>query len=312
MKDSLIERAGAEAFLHEHLGANVQSIQEVGRGEWSVAFAYHLDGHDYVARFGLFGDDFMRDRLVAKYTSERLPLPQILAIGQYKNGFFALSERAFGHFLDKLDANEMRATLPNLFDTLDAVKEIKLQDTRGFGGWDARGIAPYASWQEALLDVINDRPEKRIHGWRKSLEEIPENLALFEKASALFADKVALCPNERHLIHNDLLNRNVFIENSRVTALLDWGDSRYGDYLYDMAHLLYWWPWFTQWRSIAMMREIEQHYQTKKLHLENFHERLQCYQMHIGLDSMAYDCYTKRWNKFAWNIKRTFDIAHSN
>jgi hypothetical protein len=61
MKEYLIKLPGAEAFLNEHFGANVQSIQELGRGEWSVAFAYCLDGHEYVARFGLFGDeDFMR------------------------------------------------------------------------------------------------------------------------------------------------------------------------------------------------------------------------------------------------------------
>ena len=311
MKEYLIELPGAEAFLHGHFGANVQSIQELGRGEWSVAFAYRFDGHDYVARFGLFDEDFLRDRIVAKYASERLPLPQIVEIGRYKNGFFAISERAYGHFLDRLAENAMRTALPNLLETLDAVKEIELNDTSGFGGWDSRGMAPHASWQDALLDVVNDRPEKRIHGWRKSLEEVPANLALFEQAAALFATKVALCPNERHLIHNDLLNRNILVENNRVTAMLDWGDSRYGDYLYDLAHLLYWWPWFTQWRNIDIQGEIEQHYQTKMVDVKDFYERLQCYQMHIGLDSMAYHGYTKRWDHFEWSVKRTFEVARS-
>jgi hygromycin-B 4-O-kinase len=76
--------------------------------------------------------------------------------------------------------------------------------------------------------------------------------------------------------------------------MLDWGDSRYGDYLYDLAHLLYWWPWFTQWRNIDIQGEIEQHYQTN-----------------IGLDSMAYHGYTKRWDHFEWSVKRTFEVARS-
>jgi hygromycin-B 4-O-kinase len=311
MKEYLIELPGAEAFLREHFGADVQHIQELGRGEWSVAFAYRFAGHEYVARFGLFDEDFMKDRIAAKYTSERVPIPQIGEIGQYKNGFFALSERDYGNFLEELDENAMRAVLPNLLATLDVIKEIALSDTRGFGLWDARGIAPHASWQEALLDVVNDRPEKRTHGWRKSLEEVPGNLALFEQAAALFATKVSLCPNERHLIHNDLLNRNVLVDTHRITALLDWGDSRYGDYLYDIAHLLYWWPWFTQWRNIDILGEIEQHYKTKKLDVQDFYERLRCYQMHIGLDSMAYQCYTKRWKNFEWSAKRTFEVARS-
>jgi len=93
--------------------------------------------------------------------------------------------------------------------------------------------------------------------------------------------------------------------------MLDWGDSRYGDYLYDIAHLLYWWPWFTQWRNIDLTGEIEQHYKTKKLDLKDFYARIRCYQMHIGLDSMAYHCYTKRWNNFEWSAKRTFEIIRS-
>src|ERR1051326_4410470 len=89
MQDDLIELPGAEAFLHEHFRADVQHIQELGRGEWSVAFAYRFAGYDYVARFGRFEEDFMKDRIVAKYRSERLPIPQIGEIGPYKNGFFA-------------------------------------------------------------------------------------------------------------------------------------------------------------------------------------------------------------------------------
>lgn len=309
MKEFVIDLAGAQAFLHEHIGAHVQDVQEVGRGEWSVAFAYRWDGRDYVARFGLFVEDFYKDQHVGKHASASALLPRILEVGPYRHGFFALSERAYGQFLDKLDEHAMRATLPHLLETLDAVKDIELRDSSGFGLWDASGNAPHASWQEALLDVVNDHPERRIHGWRASLEKVPDNLALFEQAAALFAGKVALCPNERHLIHNDLLNRNVFVEKNRITALLDWGDSRYGDYLYDIAHLLYWWPWFSQWRIIDLAGEIERHYQTKQVDMKDIHARLQCYQMHIGLDSMAYHGYTRRWENFAWSARRTLEVA---
>lgn len=311
MKAYLTELAGAEAFLREQFGTNVQHIQELGRGEWSVAFAYHLDGRDYVARFGLYDEDFLKDQFVAQYASASVPIPQISKIGRYKNGFYAISERAYGQFLDQLDEDTMRAVLPNLLGTLDAVKEINLDDTCGFGFWDAKGVGHYASWHEALLGVVDDRPERRIYGWRKSLEEKPEYRALFEQAVALFVEKVAYCPTERHLIHNDLLNRNILVKGDRISALLDWGDARFGDYLYDIAHLLYWWPWFAQWRDIDVLGEVERHYRAKQLDLVDLHARIQCYQMHIGLGAMTYHCYTKRWDEFEWNARRTFEIARS-
>ncbi len=91
--------------------------------------------------------------------------------------------------------------------------------------------------------------------------------------------------------------------------LLDWGESLYGDYLFDIAHLLYWWPWYTQWGNIDILEEIKQHYKVKKLDEQNFNERLSPYQMYVGLDSMVYQCYTKRWQNFQWSVQRTFEVA---
>lgn len=311
MKAYLADLPSAETFLRDHLGPDVQHVQELGWGEWSVAFAYCRGGHEYVARFGLYDEDFHKDRLVGQYAATDLPLPCILEIGRYKQGFFAISERAYGQFLDQLDGEAMRATLSNLLETLDAVREVELSGSAGFGGWNAVGDAPYASWREALLDIANDRPEHRTYGWRASLEARPEHLALFNQVMVLFEPLLAFCPDERHLIHNDLLNRNVLVEHNRITALLDWGDGRYGDALYDLAHLLFWWPWFSRWRNIDLLGAIEQHYALKEVTMEHFNERLRCYQLHIGLESMAYHCYTGRGEHFTWSASRALEAAQA-
>src|SRR5689334_20154554 len=117
MEQYLVELPGAQAFLCERFGESVQGVQELGRGEWSVAFAYRFEERDYIARFGLFEDDFRRDQIVAAHASDQLPIPQILEIGRHKHGYFAISERAYGNFLDQLDENAMRAVLPNLLCT---------------------------------------------------------------------------------------------------------------------------------------------------------------------------------------------------
>jgi thiamine kinase-like enzyme len=40
-----------------------------------------------------------------------------------------------------------------------------------------------------------------------------------------------------HLVHSDLLHYNVLVAADRVTAVLDWGSSLYGDFLFDLAWL---------------------------------------------------------------------------
>ena len=53
------------------------------------------------------------------------------------------------------------------------------------------------------------------------------------------------CPELRHVIHMDLLNRNVLVseDGTRIEAVFDWGCSAYGDFLYDVAWFTFWAPW---------------------------------------------------------------------
>lgn len=47
-------------------------------------------------------------------------------------------------------------------------------------------------------------------------------------------------PGERHTIHGDLLNRNVLVADLKITAVIDKGNALYGDWLYDVAWLIFW------------------------------------------------------------------------
>jgi len=50
-------------------------------------------------------------------------------------GFFAISERRYGEFLDQLDEIGVKNALASLFLALDAMQEIDIADTSGFGHW---------------------------------------------------------------------------------------------------------------------------------------------------------------------------------
>jgi hygromycin-B 4-O-kinase len=96
------------------------------------------------------------------------------------------------------------------------------------------------------------------------------------------------CPEARHLVHSDLLHWNVLVANDRVTALLDWGSSIYGDFVYDIAWLTFWWPWYPGWSGIEIAREAREHYERIGLSVPRFEERLRCYELRIGLDSLVW------------------------
>jgi len=298
-----------DAFLNGHYGQPAESVQPLGAGEWSQAFAFRRAGKDYVVRLGTHGEDFTKDQQAAQFASSHLPIPRVLEVGEALGGYFAISERACGHMLDDLDAAGMRQIVPAVLQTLDAARAVNLSSSRGYGAWDASGVAPHPSWREYLLTVAHDARARRIHGWRARLENSRIGAGPFEAAYKRLAELSHVCPTDRHLVHSDLLNHNVLVADGRISAVIDWANSLYGDFLYDLAWFIFWSPWYPAMQDIDWQAEARRHYATIGLMVPNFAERLRCYQIHIGLDAQAYNAFIGRQVQLEINARNTLKIA---
>ena len=275
----------------------------LGAGEWSRAWALRLDGRAVVVRFGQHRDDFDRDALVGRLAPVGVPVPRVLEVGAAPRGWFAVSERRYGGFLDALDGPGMRAVLPAVFRVLDAMAAAPLPDAPGWGSLAADGGAPSATWAEALLSVEQDEP--RLGDWRAALSASEVGTRSFEAGMAGLRGVAPRLPSVRGLVHSDLLNRNVLVEGSQVTAVLDWGCAMAGDPLYDAAWLLYWWPWYPAWDTIDIAAELTRHQQALPGGVPaDAGLRLWAYQLHIGLGHLAYTARTGRAEELRWNDAR--------
>ncbi len=299
-----IGRVEAAEFLRDRYGRRARGVSPAGRGEWSVAYAFRCDKAEYVVRFGGEREDFEKDRLAGAYASRELPIPRVVEVGETLGGFYAVSERAFGAHLETLDEPAMRAVLPSLFSALDAARRADVSHTVGYGLWDAAGAAPHPTWQGALLAVGDDSPTGRTHGWRERLASSPLGCGPFDEALDCLHGLVGDCPGERHLTHNDLLNRNVFVADGRIAAVIDWGCAMYADFVYELAQLTFWAPWFPGLRGIDLAGEAERHYETVGLHVPGFRERLRAYEIHIGLVGAAYNAFRGRWDELEATTRR--------
>ncbi len=299
----------ARSFLEDRFACPVTDVGHLGAGAWSQAFAFRRADHDYVIRFGAHGEDFAKDRLAATHAGPALPIPRILELGQALGGYYAISERVFGGYIDDLDEAQMRALLPALFAALDAMRLADVTGTTGCGMWNADGAAPHPTWREALLDVANDRPTDRIHGWRERLRQSPIGVGPFDQAYACLAALAACLPEERHLIHSDLLHWNVLVDGDGIAGVLDWGCAKYGDFLYDLAWICFCRHWYPAWQSIDFRAEALRHYASIGLDVPHFDERLRCCQIHIGLDSLAYLAHTGDWAALAETARITLELA---
>jgi len=296
------------AFLHAHYGPGIADLAPIAHGEWSAAFTFRHDGADRVVRFGDHPDDFARDRYAAAYSSPVLPVPRILEIGEALGRHFAVSERAFGAYLDHLDEGQMRRTLPALFAALDAARAVPLPPGR-FGGLDENGLAPFPTWRDHLL-AFTDEPG-RTGGWRANLAASPTGSGPFDDAYAALQTLISDDPITPHLIHSDLLNFNVLVDGDRPSAFLDWGCATAGDHLYDLAWLLFYQPWYPAWAAIDFRAEARRHHDATGLDVPGFDRRLRCCQIHIGLGHQAYNAFIRRWPSLEDGARRTLAVAHA-
>lgn len=301
--------AEVTSFLRARFGDNIADVHALRDGAWSRAFSFRLDGQARVARFSASDGDFRKDQIAARYASPDLPIPRILDISETPDGFCAVSEQAFGDSLDDLDGERVRRVLPSLFAALDATRAVDISAGTGYGGWDASGSAPHTTWAAALLATADPATATKIPGWRAALDQSPTGSAAFVETYARLEQLAEVVPNTRYLVHSDLLNHNVLVAGDHISAVLDWGNAMTGDFLYDIALIDFWAPWYPAWDGISIQQEAARHYAAIGLNVPRYAERIRCYQVHIGLDHLAYNAFMGRWDELDRVARHTLAVV---
>jgi hygromycin-B 4-O-kinase len=283
-------------FLIELYGSGVSDVAPIGEGAWSQAFAFTHDGVKQVIRWSFLSANFERDAAAARFCRPDLPIPTITTMGKSGEQFYAISSFVEGDYLEALPVTELEQTLSSLLRMLRALRTVDLSDWTGFGFWRGDGKASHPRWKAFLLDDKEDGPGSLIKGWRANLAASPLGMEPFERLWRRFVPMVENCPDERRLVHSDLVNRNVLADGGRISAVLDWGSSIVGDALYDVAWFVFYQPWFPQFVEIDLARRLLDDYSTDpNANTTDLEARLRCYLTHIGLDSIAYNAFIRNW-----------------
>lgn len=293
--DNPFDAAAAQAFLTEKLGRTVADVALVGAGAWSRCFGFRLGSDERVIRFGQYVDDFEKDRLAYRYAAPDLPIPEVLNIGTTEAGYYAISRRVYGTPLEEINAAQWPAIIPSLAAAMEALRTADISAATGFGGWGRDGNGANATWSEHLLAVDRDAPDRRTYGWRQRLATYsPQGEAAFVWGYDLL-QTMATDVVPRSLLHCDLSNRNVLVDQAKIAGVFDWGCSIYGDHLYELAWFEFWAPWMPQLDVALLRSELEQRWRAAGYAPENKAARLAACYLHIGLDHLAYNAYTGNW-----------------
>ncbi len=297
----------ASEFLEARHGGDASGLTRLAGGEWSSAYAYRCQGSERVIRFSRYGDDFAKDDRAGRYASQHLPIPVVVERGEVRGGWYAITPRVRARFLEELDGSAITRALPSVFGGIEAMKLADTSAFTGFGPWDGSGRGTYPSWQSYLLDVGADDPGRRTYGWATALASDAQAQEVFHTGMTALRAVSQACPDDRALVHADLLNRNVFVDADRIVGMIDWGGSLYGDCLYDAALMTFWAPWYPVIDEDAVIGAARELPGART----NFDERMRAYQLHIGLDHITYNAFlgTGRRDELERVCLRTAEIA---
>ena len=290
------------AFLQKQLAGEADNIHPLVEGEESQAVSYEHAEKEYVIRINKSIIGFQKDAYAySHFHSARIPIPEVIQLGYIdEHHAFCLTEKMPGSTLQDVDARTLKQLLQPTTEAWLALAECSIHHTSGFGDFDAYGQGTYETWQHFLLSIL----DPQLHNWSHILP--PENQTTFEEISTVFTSFVKYCPEERSLIHGDFGANNILTDGQRITAVLDWENAKYGDPLFDVANTFFWSSWLD-----CMTAQVT-YFEPYLVELPNSHERLLCYQLHIGMAEIYDATMHEDWHMAQWALRRSLEILHTS
>lgn len=268
-----------EHFLLERFNAPIVQVAELSSGMFSRVFSFGFKNERFVLRLNNNIHDFKKDIYAFENFSEELPIQEILEYGQFNEKFyFAIMPLCRGMLHNKLECHEAKNVLPEIINIIEKIRNIDVSERRGYGIIDEGGQGKYENWESTIFSFYNHKfPQINI---KKLFAGAILDKEIFRGHCKKMFDLFPFCPEEKNLIHGDFGFDNLLIDRGKVVGVIDWAESRYGDFLYDIAWLDFW------SNDIEYANEFKKYYVEKNIDVPYFDERILCYRLHIGLHGL--------------------------
>lgn len=283
-------------FLQDKFDKQTVNVIPINEGETSAAFFFTVGDRQYVIRIGGNLEFFEKDRFAGDFFgSSHIPVPRIIALGEFgKDIYYAISKKIEGNLFFSFKGEKFEKLLPNFITTLDAIHNTNIEKYSGYGDWNAKGVAYFSSWK-TFLESIQDN---NYFNWKQVFATTPFTKDTFELLFKKHQSLLEFCPEDRNLIHGDYGVNNILAKEDKITGVLDWGLSMYGDPLYDVA-------WIDFWPAQAPFGEIFfKHYKAKGINVKNYWERILCYKIHFVIASMHFYATSNNKEMYEYTLNR--------
>ena len=290
------EQEQIHKLLTNHFGGPVQELGSVQGGQVAQTLSFRVGRQEYILRIntGNLDASFRKEVFIFQhFASPAIPIPPLVKVGHLGDLVYAISHKVPGNGLESLSRAEYEELLPELIRTLHAIHTCDVRRWSGYGLFDDTGEGISESWRSSLAAVIEEeRPDGFFGKWHALFTTTFLERDFFDTVYNYMLGLLDMCPEERYLVHGDYGYDNVLAHQGRITAVLDWINACYGDFVYDIAWLDFW------SRGIDFPGLIRQYYTGQGVALPHYEQRIACYKAYIGLNAMRF--YAKTQNQAAY------------
>jgi aminoglycoside phosphotransferase (APT) family kinase protein len=187
---------------------------------------------EYVIKFSKWAlnDKYAYD-LINKHKLN-IPIPKVLCSFVFDENQVLVLEKINYPLLESV--NDKSKYIPSMINCLKSIHEIK-SDIAG-----QLNTKLNKTWKEILLSKFNGNDELLDWGSITKRKCLDKDLILksIDKLVIQIEEKEFLTSNYS-LLHPDFNQRNLFIDpnSNKITGIIDWSESMFGDPIYDLARL---------------------------------------------------------------------------
>lgn len=285
------------SFLRQKFSGDVAGLVPLKGGELSQAFRFRSEADTYIARVNWRVSGFEKDRFAFQsFPAEKLLIPRTLLLGEMPSGLFiSITEDKPGKHLDQLSSEDLTALMPQLIAVLDAIHETDLTAQQGYGFWNKDGRGAQSSWRTHLLS----EKKRYRYDYEQTFKKDHEIWPFFETAEARIEELMPSCPEIRQLVHGDFGYDNTLVAEGRVTGVIDWQRSLYGDPLMDVAWLQLFsggFDYLGAYKTYSSNPDVGPERQATA----HFSDRIACYSLLWGLDGVRFYAAQKNETAYHW------------
>lgn len=259
----------------------------VDSGPMMRTFSFAIGKEEYLIRFNkdnmLTSNLPKEEYITRKLAPTRIPVRPIVQTGRLGELFFAISRKVPGKVAASMPAQEVKRLLPQIISTLDSIHHVDVSDTSGYGVFDLLGRGMSMSWRGFLELIAKEEDERDYFGkWHHLFDDTFLERNLYERIYDRMTSLLDYCPSERYLVHGSYSLYSILVDDGRITAVQDWFDARYGDFVYDIAGLDFWFPW------LGVREAFQLYYKEREVEVPSYPERMLCYECYVALGGMRF------------------------